>query len=231
MSGQETAKKKHLPKKFLEKKEILEEKEEIIEYRAPYKQIDDHTYLMRGKEKIQRHSERLVIYNNSKVALFWGKCFLCSCVGHSQRYCPLKYCSKCSTYGHSVVTCANPKNNTIRRQLNLTSTVQKFHPSITSKNWREEKRRYHHQRKVFDIKKDTLFARAAVTNNAERNDTITNNAETNDNAETNSKHVDTTSPDDDGGRKDVVWETEKHAPLPLGEPRVVAGGNTEAGGT
>ncbi len=116
--------------------DVPTEEDDDAVYFVPYKKVNDHTHSMRGKETIQRHSERLVVYNNSKVALFWGKCFLCLCVGHSQRYCPLKYCSKCNTYGHSVITCANPKNNTIRKQLNLT-TGPKFHPSITSKNWRK----------------------------------------------------------------------------------------------
>lgn len=94
----------------LNKKE--EEEKNVKKYHAPYKKINDHVFIMRGKEKTKINSERLIVYNNSKVSLFWGKCFMCGCVGHSQRFCPLKYCTKCQTYSHSVVTCSpNLKRN------------------------------------------------------------------------------------------------------------------------
>ena len=32
---------------------------------------------------------------------FFGQCFLCKQSGHSQRFCPLKFCRICRTYGHS----------------------------------------------------------------------------------------------------------------------------------
>lgn len=83
-----------------------EEEENVKKYDAPYEKINDRVFIMRGKEKTKMNSERLVVYNNSKVSLFWGKCFMCGCVGHSQRFCPLKYCTKCQTYSHSVVTCS-----------------------------------------------------------------------------------------------------------------------------
>ena len=90
------------------------EEEEIKKYTAPYRQIKNNVYIMKGKEKTIMNSERLVVYNNSKVSLFWGKCFMCGCVGHSQRFCPLKYCTKCQQYSHSVVTC----NPNIRNRYN-----------------------------------------------------------------------------------------------------------------
>ena len=102
--------------------DVEEQEEEIKKYTAPYKQIKDNVYIMKGKEKTIMNSERLVVYNNSKVSLFWGKCFMCGCVGHSQRFCPLKYCTKCQQYSHSVVTCnpniRNRYNNYRRKYVN-----------------------------------------------------------------------------------------------------------------
>ena len=98
--------------------DVEENQEEIKKYTAPYKKIKDNVYIMQGKEKTIMNSERLVVYNNSKVSLFWGKCFMCGCVGHSQRFCPLKYCTKCQQYSHSVVTC----NPNIRNRYNYRRT-------------------------------------------------------------------------------------------------------------
>ena len=48
---------------------------EIKEYTAPYRQIQENVYIMNGKEAIQMNSEKIIIYNKTKVSLFWGKCF------------------------------------------------------------------------------------------------------------------------------------------------------------
>ena len=44
-------------------------------------------------------------HRNFSNLQFYGVCYICGCVGHSQRYCPLKWCTKCSTWGHSPSTC------------------------------------------------------------------------------------------------------------------------------
>ena len=110
-----------------------ETSEVIEEYTAPYRQIKENVFIMKGKEAIQMNSEKIIIYNKTKVSLFWGKCFLCGCIGHSQRYCPLKYCSKCQSYGHSLITCVDDSN------LKINQVKSSIHPSMTSKNWRRKK--------------------------------------------------------------------------------------------
>lgn len=108
-------------------------------YTAPYTQIKKNVFIMHGKEETRMSGEKIVIYNNSKVSLFWGKCFLCGCVGHSQRYCPLKYCSKCGTYGHSMVTCMDDKED-LNLRTNRMGAGGGIHPSMTSQNWRKNNR-------------------------------------------------------------------------------------------
>lgn len=36
---------------------------------------------------------------------FFGKCYHCKYSAHSQKYCPLRYCKLCKTYGHSEMVC------------------------------------------------------------------------------------------------------------------------------
>ena len=111
-------------------------------YTAPYTLIAKNVFIMHGKEETRMSGEKIVIYNNSKVSLFWGKCFLCGCVGHSQRYCPLKYCSKCGAYGHSMVTCIDNKGD-LNLRTNRIASAGGIHPSMTSQNWRKNNRRIH----------------------------------------------------------------------------------------
>ena len=36
---------------------------------------------------------------------FFGRCYNCKYAAHSQKYCPLRYCKMCKSYGHSEVVC------------------------------------------------------------------------------------------------------------------------------
>jgi hypothetical protein len=36
---------------------------------------------------------------------FFGKCFECQYMSHSQKYCPLRLCNHCLNYGHAEITC------------------------------------------------------------------------------------------------------------------------------
>ena len=36
---------------------------------------------------------------------FFGRCFQCQYMSHSQKYCPLRQCKLCRTYGHSEIVC------------------------------------------------------------------------------------------------------------------------------
>jgi hypothetical protein len=127
--------------------------DEVKKYDAPYEKINDRVFIMRGKEKTKMNSERLVVYNNSKVSLFWGKCFMCGCVGHSQRFCPLKYCTKCQMYSHSVVTCSP---NLKRRYRHYNYRRNKY-----SNKYVNHQRRV--QRVVRKMEKETKAPRARIT--------------------------------------------------------------------
>lgn len=37
---------------------------------------------------------------------FFGRCFHCRCLGHSQKWCPVKKCKRCGAFGHADVVCA-----------------------------------------------------------------------------------------------------------------------------
>lgn len=37
---------------------------------------------------------------------FFGRCFQCQYMSHSQKYCPLQLCTKCGKFGHSENVCA-----------------------------------------------------------------------------------------------------------------------------
>lgn len=36
---------------------------------------------------------------------FYGRCFSCQYMAHSQKYCPLRQCQSCKEYGHSEIVC------------------------------------------------------------------------------------------------------------------------------
>ena len=102
---------------------------------------EDNIYIVRGKEKMKHFGEKVVSYGfKGKHSQFWGKCFLCLCSGHSQRFCPLKYCQRCDDYGHSIVVCPYEESNLRAVRHNLRQ--KPVHPSVTSKNWRRRAARH-----------------------------------------------------------------------------------------
>ena len=59
-----------------------------------------------GDEPPQFAASKAYLFNTQfSQVRFFGRCFLCGCPGHSQRYCALKYCAHCDEYGHSIVCC------------------------------------------------------------------------------------------------------------------------------
>lgn len=36
---------------------------------------------------------------------FFGKCFECHYMSHSQKYCPLRMCKRCGEFGHAETVC------------------------------------------------------------------------------------------------------------------------------
>lgn len=101
----------------------------------PEPTTEDNIYVVRGKEKMKLFGEKVVTYGfKGKHSQFWGKCFLCLCPGHSQRFCPLKYCQRCDDYGHSIVVCPYEESNL--KAVRHNHRQKPVHPSVTSKNWR-----------------------------------------------------------------------------------------------
>ena len=43
---------------------------------------------------------------NNATVLFFGKCFYCHYLSHSQKYCPLRQCHRCKKYGHAETVCS-----------------------------------------------------------------------------------------------------------------------------
>ena len=38
--------------------------------------------------------------------VFHGRCYSCKCLGHSQKWCPIRRCKICGEFGHSDAVCA-----------------------------------------------------------------------------------------------------------------------------
>ena len=64
------------------------------------------TFIEEGLEKPVFFKQKAYVFNQKfSQHAFYGRCYLCCYPGHSQRYCSLKYCAACDTYGHSALTC------------------------------------------------------------------------------------------------------------------------------
>lgn len=84
-----------------------EETEDIV----PQKKQETTTFIEEGLEPPMFFTQKAYVFNQKfSQNAFFGRCYLCCYPGHSQRYCSLKYCAACDTYGHSALTCpAYPK--------------------------------------------------------------------------------------------------------------------------
>lgn len=67
----------------------------------------DHKFT-HGLERPTFHRDTSVATFQGRFSIFYGKCFICGIPGHSCRHCPLKFCKKCNSYGHSAMYCRNP---------------------------------------------------------------------------------------------------------------------------
>lgn len=52
---------------------------------------------------------------------FFGRCFQCHYMSHSQKYCPLRQCKTCKEFGHSEIMCQRVQNKFTRGTLALRS--------------------------------------------------------------------------------------------------------------
>lgn len=75
------------------------------------KDKEETTFIEEGLEPPLFFTQKAYVFNQKfSQNAFFGRCYLCCYPGHSQRYCSLKYCAACDTYGHSALTCpAYPK--------------------------------------------------------------------------------------------------------------------------
>lgn len=48
--------------------------------------------------------------NTFNAISFFGRCFQCQYMSHSQKYCPLRQCKACKQYGHSETVCRRQKS-------------------------------------------------------------------------------------------------------------------------
>lgn len=78
---------------------------------VPEKKQETKTFIEEGLEPPLFFKQKAYVFNQKfSQNAFFGRCYLCCYPGHSQRYCSLKYCAACDTYGHSALTCpAYPK--------------------------------------------------------------------------------------------------------------------------
>jgi len=80
-----------------------------------------------GSETVQHVRSALVqqvpSINTLNAISFFGRCFQCQYMSHSQKYCPLRQCKACKQYGHSETVCRRQK-----------SAVRTFLDSVESAN-------------------------------------------------------------------------------------------------
>lgn len=72
---------------------------------------------------------------------FFGRCFQCQYMSHSQKYCPLRQCKLCRTYGHSEIVChklQQPQKSSTRAFFNRApDSGSGFPPGFTSSSAEE----------------------------------------------------------------------------------------------
>ena len=70
--------------------------------------VTTHTTVT-GTEKIQfpllDEATQPRMSKSSTGATFYGRCYQCGYVSHSQKHCPLRVCDKCFKWGHSDLVC------------------------------------------------------------------------------------------------------------------------------
>ena len=72
------------------------------EYESEYKSARSTT---NGRGPLQRRVLRGIGASPFGPRTFSGACYLCKTPHHSQKYCPLRFCTTCSSFGHSSAVC------------------------------------------------------------------------------------------------------------------------------
>lgn len=65
---------------------------------------DNYYELIEGDHYDQKYYRVTPLPNNYNTH-FKGICYLCKVPNHSQKYCPLRFCKRCCTFGHSSDVC------------------------------------------------------------------------------------------------------------------------------
>lgn len=70
-----------------------------------------NTYVLEyGCERIRyRSMQKMLVPASLRYTSFHGACFICKCMAHSQKFCPLRKCNLCDRYGHAEVCCPYKK--------------------------------------------------------------------------------------------------------------------------
>lgn len=73
----------------------------------PTQEVDTYT-LERGTDDVVfGASDHITSFYNStlRYVAFYGRCYLCQYLSHSQKHCPLRQCTRCKTFGHANTVC------------------------------------------------------------------------------------------------------------------------------
>lgn len=98
-----------------------------------------------GKEPPQFAASKAYLFNTQfSQVRFFGRCFLCGCPGHSQRYCALKYCAHCDSYGHSMICCGRQNFQIeIQRKKSFQRFASRVYHKSKSKQYTQQKKQQH----------------------------------------------------------------------------------------
>ena len=115
-----------------EEEEEEEEREEVCDRAPPREEVvilrKDQPYIVRcGTESVITHRIR-PLGPSASVQLhctFFGRCYACRHLGHSQKWCALRFCRVCRQYGHAEQVCR-------RRGLVHSDRLRRFRPSAPS---------------------------------------------------------------------------------------------------
>lgn len=83
-----------------------------------------------GSESVQHGRsapvQQVPSINTLNAISFFGRCFQCQYMSHSQKYCPLRQCKACKQYGHSETVCRRQKS-AVRTFLDSVETANGLH--------------------------------------------------------------------------------------------------------
>ena len=83
-----------------------------------------------GSESVQHGRsapvQQVPSINTLNAISFFGRCFQCQYMSHSQKYCPLRQCKACKQYGHSETVCRRQKS-AVRTFLDSVESVTGLH--------------------------------------------------------------------------------------------------------